>query len=174
MNCSKDKNKLREDIDKFINSKPELLKPLSESLWTIADELFMNSFYDAPTDSNGKHLYAQLPRTSAVQLEKAKPVEIFICFDDANVIIGSIDFFGSFNENKFLKQFNSSYTNENSNINMGKGGAGIGCKIMFEHSMSTYFYSLKNKFTLVCCKIPTYHNKQRKDLLYKNLHLSIK
>lgn len=170
---TKQKNELKNKVTEFIKSVPAL-GLLSDAINVILDEFYMNAFYDAPTDEKQTHIYANLPRTEQIELKDNQAIDFFISYNKDEVVIGCHDPFGSFDEQKFLKNFYSNYANEQSVVNMGSGGAGIGCRMIFEYSSSVYFTSIKNKETLVCSKLYTYQNGNTPESAPKNFHVSIK
>jgi hypothetical protein len=62
---------------------------------TATDELIMNAIFDAPIDEVGKHIHAQTPRSTALDLDEKSVVELKIAFDMKMLGIGVTDLHGS-------------------------------------------------------------------------------
>lgn len=100
---------------------------------SIAEELIMNSLYDAPV-AGGKAHYEDL-RDGAFELQPDEYAILHIGFDAELVAIGVCDPFGAFSRQKFFSYIKKVLHRDDIKdlIDSKKGGAGLGIfKIMFD------------------------------------------
>lgn len=136
-----------------------------DPITTIADELFTNALYNAPTGHGGS-------RKSAVEIDPALSAEIFLQHDDEHLLIGCRDRFGSLVLEAVLFNLYDIYQRGiASSIRPGTGGAGIGFRMMFGLCVSTYIIVDPGKQTLICFVLPLGARSKRRQSPFKNIHL---
>ena len=133
---------------------------------TIADELFTNALYNAPTGHGGS-------RKAAVELDASQSAELFVEHDDENLLIGCRDRFGSLVLEAVLFNLYDIYQRGiASSIRPGTGGAGIGFRMMFGLCVSTYIVVDPGKQTFVGFVLPLGAGAKRRQSPLKNIHFS--
>ncbi|MGZ3707506.1 MAG: hypothetical protein ACXWPM_01550 [Bdellovibrionota bacterium] len=146
---------------------------IREAALTIADELFTNAIFNGPVDPGNHPRNAHLRRNIPVQLEEGKEARIFMAFAEEWLLIGCEDPFGSYVNERILCRIQDCYQRGvSAAINMGSGGAGIGCRMMFE--LSTGFYTCVDPGmkTVVCYLLPLGQGLRQKEAIPKNLHMA--
>lgn len=102
---------------------------------TATDELIMNAIFDAPVDEIGKHVYAQTPRNTALDLDERNVVELKIAFDMKTLGISVTDLHGSVDKKKLLSQhLGRSYENKEYEMKTVVAGAGLGLAHVYRNS----------------------------------------
>ena len=143
-----------------------------ESVHMIADEMIMNALYNAPVDNEGKPMYMDVDRAETVELPDSKTAKIFVTHDEKRLLIGCEDPFGTVNRFKIMNQFAKVYRKATlPSPNEGTGGAGLGCKMMIDHSCDYYMVVQKGVKTLVCCALPLGVSFTKAARMPKNLHI---
>jgi hypothetical protein len=141
----------KEDKQRIISEAVKFFQQIRSSMtlgavYAVLEELFMNSVYDAPRE-------AQKLNSSL----KVQDSELMISHDSELIIISCIDYFGSLNIQKFLNRMQLvSNLGAGSSINMDtdKGGAGIGCYILFNHCLDLIVGVQQGKCTRFTCIFP--------------------
>lgn len=169
-NSSSEKSNLLFQIEAFLEGNPKTANFI-ESVHMIADEMIMNSIYNAPVDKQEMPIYMNTDRSRIVTLPEDKICKIFITHDEKRLLIGCEDPYGSVSRYKIMNQFAKVYkTGELPSPNQGTGGAGLGCKMMVDHSCGFYMVVNKSKKTLVCCALPLGVSYMKAERMSKNLH----
>jgi hypothetical protein len=124
---------------------------LSNDVAQAADELFTNSL-----NHNGG---------------ASRPALIFAGVDSHRLVIGCRDYAGTLKVRKLLMRMSDCYALGLSyTINMGEGGAGIGCYMVFNLCMSLYAGVEAGKQTVMCCSFPLKGSTKTRTAIPKNLH----
>ncbi|MBF0352671.1 MAG: hypothetical protein HQM11_16685 [SAR324 cluster bacterium] len=100
----------------------------------VAEELLMNSIYDAPTDVNGKAIYNHLSRTIPIELKPNEYATFRYACDGVLLAISVEDPFGAFGRTTVLDYLESCYEGRAGSLNKEKGGAGRGLFQIMETS----------------------------------------
>ena len=100
----------------------------------VAEEILMNSIYDAPVDKNGTSLYNHLDRTEVVQLAPEHQSTFRYGADGVILGISVTDPFGALDMRTILRYLNSCYSGQSGSLNKDKGGAGRGLHQIIENS----------------------------------------
>ncbi|MCB0392249.1 MAG: cyclic nucleotide-binding domain-containing protein [Bdellovibrionales bacterium] len=116
-----------------------------DSVSVVAEELLMNSIYDAPTDESGKSLYNQLDRTVPVLLKESEYASFSFGTDGMFIGISVADPFGALNGDTVIDYLESCYEGNAGSLNKQKGGAGRGLHMIVEMSDLVVF-NIKPKF----------------------------
>lgn len=154
------KVKLKEESAHFVGACGN--QGLVQAADVIIEELYMNAMIDAPKEAAKRGIPAYGKPVNVLQLEK----------NQNRLVISCADPFGALNINKFLNRMNEVYAKGAGEvINLrGQGGAGLGCVIMFEHSMSLFLGVQKNRCTRVSCVLPIGLNNRQRANVKKSLH----
>lgn len=96
----------------------------------IADEMIMNALYDAPVGKDGKPLFAHLPRTQKVEIEKPALFQ-FGC-DGRYLGISCVDPFGALKAQTVVQYLRKCFAQDEYQIDQKKGGAGVGFYMIFQ------------------------------------------
>jgi len=105
------------------------------------DELLMNAIFDAPVDELGRQLYANVPRSSRIELIGKSAVEMQVAYDGLYVAITAVDLYGSLDKLKLLSHMSKIYTQEEYKVRASIAGAGIGLATVFRSGGSFFFAS---------------------------------
>ncbi len=117
----------------------------------VADEMYTNAVFNAPVRASGVRPFAHLPRSSSVQLPRARSCKLFACFSSHRVIIGCEDNYGSLMRGPLLLHLHNTFKDSSVSVRSGKAGAGLGFKHMIENSANFYVLCERGKRTLVAC-----------------------
>jgi hypothetical protein len=143
-NKKEDKQRIITEAVKFFQ---EIRSSMAlEAIYAVIEELFMNSIYDAAREAKKFNLPINV-----------KDSELMISHDSELIIISCIDYYGSLNIQKFLNRMQLVSNNGSGNsINMDaeKGGAGIGCYILFNHCLDLVIGVNHGKCTRFTCIFP--------------------
>lgn len=135
-----------------------------DAVVAIADELFTNAIYNAPTGHGAS-------RKSAVVLDAPNFGEIFVNHNDEYLVIGCRDTYGSLVLEAVLFNLYDIYQRGiASSIRPGTGGAGIGFRMMFGHCVSSYIVVDPARETLVCFALQLGSHGKRRQVPFKNIH----
>jgi len=104
---------------------------LVANIATVTEELLINAVYNAPVDAAGKHRFAHLPRTSAVELEEGEEVSLSLCCDGQIFGIAVTDPFGALTTDLTLARLAESFRRRQEIPDSSKGGAGLGLVMSF-------------------------------------------
>jgi len=172
ISCSKEKRDVVEKLLKFAENLVSI-SSIRDSLALMADELITNAFFNAPTDSEEQHIYAHMKRTEIVQLAPNKCAEVFLTVAKDCLMIGCTDLYGSIQLEEFIKRLQKNYGDSKTfNMNMGHAGAGIGCRMMIDHSSSFSVVAKKNQRTVMSCTLPLAQSMKSLEARKKSLHFS--
>lgn len=116
---------------------------------TIADELFTNAIFNGPFRS------MPMKRNIKVELPKDAVATLHACIDEERLFIYCQDPFGSLDLSRITLELKNTFELGISEaMNKGDGGAGIGCRMMFDSSTSFYALVQPGKNTIVGCSLP--------------------
>lgn len=165
-----------DEKEKTIAAFKEVLSKVSECggheelVLNVVDELFTNALYNAPTDESGLHINKNKSRKENVTISDRKVPSLFL-FQDANQLaVGCWDYYGSFSIDDLVSRLIETYGGEQAQARMETGGAGLGFRMMLEHSSSLYIIVENNKRTCVCFTLPIGEGLKKALETPKNLH----
>lgn len=171
---SKERQFIHSSISTFVETLPAY-ETVRESILIISDELVTNAIFNAPRDEGNQKQFAKLDRNEDVRLDHGFWAELFVMVDENDLLIGCRDPYGSIDRIPFLKRLANSYPEKKHiSINMEKGGAGIGCRMILDHCTSFWVAVEKNKESLVCCVVPLRKRMKSMSESPKTIHISIK
>ncbi len=154
-------------LDQVYGLLPNPSQVLKESVRAVFEELYMNAILDAPRESirAGKEKYGY---------EKMTPAKISLGFDDSRLALACTDPYGTLEIHRFLSRMNEVYkrgAGQVVNLVREKGGAGLGCVILFEHSSALFLGVTLGKMTTVTSQIPLNLNHRQRASIHKSLHI---
>ncbi|MCM2282135.1 MAG: hypothetical protein NDI61_09845 [Bdellovibrionaceae bacterium] len=133
---SKEKTNILANIRQYIEG-VEKSRHVVDPIITMADEMFTNAIFNAPTDAQGKKKFAKLQRNSSVELDPEATAEIIIAHHENILLIGCEDSYGSLLTSPLLERLNECYSvGVAAALNTGTAGSGIGCYLILEQSTS--------------------------------------
>ncbi len=113
---------------------------LVRRLHAVADEMLMNAVYDAPTDAAGRHIYAELPRTTRVELRPAERPTLRWASDGRIFALSITDPFGGLSPRILKGYIAKGLRRGEDQIDSKAGGAGLGLYFLFDSLNSLTLY----------------------------------
>jgi hypothetical protein len=99
---------------------------------TVASELILNAFFNAPVDATTKQpKYRDKPRHEPLKLAVAEQIEVSYGYDDRVFVVSVKDPFGSLTRDALISNFSRSAERGSSQIKMVTQGAGVGLYMVF-------------------------------------------
>lgn len=141
---------------------------LRESIGLIFEELFMNAMIDAPRE------VLSLPPDSQPAEGLSTMSQMQLARRGDRVCLSCVDPYGTLKIPKFVGRMNEVYrqgAGQVINLNSDRGGAGLGCVILFENSAVLALGVAKGRRTVVSCVLPMNLNHRQRAALGKTLHL---
>ncbi|MGK5092290.1 PAS domain-containing protein [Deltaproteobacteria bacterium TL4] len=109
-------------------------KSIQNKCVMVAEELLMNTIYDAPVNAEGKPLYNHLSRTQRILLKPEEQGIFRYACDGMFIAISTQDPFGAFHRETILNYLERCYSSIKDPAQQGKGGAGRGLFQILETS----------------------------------------
>lgn len=147
---SRQRHELKDEMMEWLKTQ-KVRSSVSDRMFTVAEELLMNSIYDAPTDSHGCSLYNHLSRKEEVKLPTAEQSLFECCVDSCIAGVMVTDPFGALPSDLILQYLKTCYEGTPGVLNHGKGGAGRGLHQIIENSDVTVFNVQPGQKTQVIC-----------------------
>jgi hypothetical protein len=97
--------------------------------------------------------------------------EIVIAHDQNFLVIMCADPFGSLSTTQLLLRLQQCYSGSGNVMNLGAGGAGVGCQMMFDRSGGFCIGVMGGVRTVFCCLLPMKYRNLAPQLGSKNLHI---
>lgn len=162
INDRKDKKNLIREIGAFLSSIP-LTETIHDSVIAIADELFTNAVF---------HGNRCVQNPDGPPPKDPHPIgRMIVSCEGDRLVVGCQDYYGSLSKSRVLSRLLECYgKGVSATINRGKGGAGIGFKMIFDLCMSLYVGVSAGKSTLICCVLPLGQSFKNNEAMLKNLH----
>ena len=154
-----DKAQLLAQIEPFLQLTGSLI--VYEHTRILFEELFMNAVFDAPSEFKRLGLKSRI-----------KHCEFILAYDKENLVISCFDSYGSLNPINLVTRMRDIQNQGTKNIiNLGqrKGGAGIGCSLLYRYSSTMSIVVDKGVGTRVTCSIPLKISQKNFYSLGKNL-----
>jgi hypothetical protein len=98
----------------------------------VADELLMNAIYYAPVDESGKPKYASIARSEPIDLLASEEVLFRYACDGRQLALSVSDSFGKLERQTVLGYLRRCFLQGEDQIEMKKGGAGLGLYYSFQ------------------------------------------
>lgn len=146
---SRERWKVIEEMGSFVHGK-EVFSEFPDICMTVASELLTNAFYNAPRDKFDRTL--EPDRTKDVMVGP-NPVRFSYGDDGKHIWMKVSDPFGTFNRYSLLSHLLRSVGKETIEVNLGKGGAGIGIFMVFRWASQLLFLFEPGKETTVLVKL---------------------
>lgn len=160
-----EKTKIREQLIRVLANDSEATR---DSIALVFEELFMNASIDAPRE-------AMKLGHKALDPQDARSVsKITLARSENRLSLSCEDPYGTLNSEKFVRRMNEVYirgAGQAINFETERGGAGLGCVLLFENSATMVLGVAKNFRTVVSCVIPTQLNHRQRDLVKKSIHI---
>ena len=99
---------------------------LANQIGIAIDEMVTNAVYNAPVDSEGKHRFSHLPRTSRVELGESEEVIVHLAADARRLCVSVRDPFGSLKPELVLAYMTKCFGGGDDQVDEKEGGAGLG------------------------------------------------
>jgi hypothetical protein len=135
----------------------------------VAEEMLMNSIYDAPTDSSGKSLFNHLPRSVEVQLSESQSCKLRYSTDGNLLAVSVSDPFGGLTKETIINYLDSCYQGKAGIFNADKGGAGRGLHQIIESSDLSIF-NVRRKIRTEVISIFNLDTSVKKDVQKPSFH----
>ncbi len=157
---------IKSEISGYLESVPG-----SQHVWkaalAVADELLTNALY------HNLPMPVKEPKFEDVRLKDDRFAMLFLSYNDGRLVVGCKDPFGSLKTDKLLRQVWASYRGEKiQSVNMNTFGAGIGCRMVFNHSVGFLAGVKPGASTIVCSVIPLGQTNSVSIENTKNLHIA--
>lgn len=138
-----------------------------ESCLVVADELIMNIVYDAPK------YYEQIPDEIKNKKQRAQQSELIVVCCNKYLVFIAIDSYGSIDINKLLSRLDYCYSAPKVILNMNEeaGGAGYGCRMIYDCSISLTIAVDVGVKSIVACTIPYGSSQRKTNKIFKSLHI---
>ncbi len=169
---SQEKPDLIRQLDLFLSQEKQL-KGIQDICLQAAEELLMNSLYQAPTNRLGERIYSQTDRSTTVENPRNSISRLFACYSSNKVVIGCEDNFGSAERSPVLKRLSEIYPEEQSSPLTSGATGGMGLKFIIGNSANFYMFCDRKKKTLAACSF-LLEGKLRNTGTSKHLHISIR
>lgn len=163
----KDSQKKEDHLQSILQALPLESKALQESVSAIFEEFQMNAVLDAPKKA------IQEGRESAPYASKG-PAQIGMGYDSDRLVMFCSDTYGSLDPWKFVGRMREVYLKGAGsvvNLSREKGGAGLGCVIMFEHCSTLMMAVRPEEKTVFAVQMPLTFSHRQRDALNKSLFI---
>lgn len=162
-----DGSQKQEILNSIYGLLPNPSQPLKDAVRAVFEELYMNAVLDAPRESvrSGNEKYGY---------EKMAPARMSLGFDDSRLALACSDPYGTLEISRFLNRMNEVYkrgAGQVVNLVREKGGAGLGCIILFEHSSALFLGVNSKQRTTVTSQIPLNLTHRQRASIHKSLHI---
>lgn len=155
------KAELLQQITPFLNATGSRI--VQEHARVLFEELFMNAVFDAPVEAKKLGFGGN-----------KKHCELTLAYDSEKFVISCFDSYGSLNTQKLVERIRDIHNHGTKNIiNLGqrKGGAGIGCSLLYRYSSSMSLVVNQGRGTRVTCSLPLKISQKSFSALGKNLQI---
>ena len=102
---------------------------VAQQIATAVDELVTNALYNAPVDPKGAALYAHLPRSIPVRLDRH--ITLQLASDDRRIAISALDPYGSLLPSVVIEYLSRCFAERTPLMSEQRGGAGLGLYYLF-------------------------------------------
>lgn len=138
-----------------------------ESCLLIAEELLMNMVYDAP------RYFDLLPAEVKAKRIPFRSSELILIYSSELIVFIASDTYGSVDLNKLLSRLLYCYSTDKIMLNMneGTGGAGYGCRMVYDHSTSLILAVNPGIQSIVAAILPNGISQSKIKRIDKSLHV---
>lgn len=171
---SDQKTQLMDDLQAVLLKK-NVIPTIASDVLNIADELFTNAVYNAPFVDFENNSVGIQRHGANIRMHPGKEGRLILGADESRIVIGCRDTYGTLNLIKLFTRIKSCYEKGvAANINMSRGGAGIGSYMVFHAAMSYFAVVDQGLQTTICCTLPLKMSGRTRAELPKNLHFVFK
>jgi hypothetical protein len=121
-----------------------------EAIEQCVDEMLMNALYDAPVDSDGKQIFAEIPTKTRISLRMEQKAVVQYACNGERFIVSVRDRYGTLDRQTVLHYLHKCL-HEEQQIDRKTGGAGLGLYIMSNATTSFMFNVLPGMATECVC-----------------------
>lgn len=121
-----------------------------EAIEQCVDEMLMNALYDAPVDSDGKQIFAEIPTKTRISLRMEQKAVVQYACNGERFIVSVRDRYGTLDRQTVLHYLHKCL-HEEQQIDRKTGGAGLGLYIMSNATTSFLFNVLPGMATECVC-----------------------
>jgi len=121
-----------------------------EAIEQVLDEMLMNALYDAPVDSDGKMLFADVPTKTRISLRMEQKAVVQYACNGSTFTLSCRDSFGTLTRETVVKYLHKCLHSDQQ-IDRKTGGAGLGLYIMANTSTMFVFNVLEGVATECIC-----------------------
>jgi hypothetical protein len=121
-----------------------------EAIEQCLDEMLMNALYDAPVDSQGKQIFADIPTKTRISLRMEQKAVVQYACDGDTFTLSVRDSFGTLDRDTVLRYLHKCLHSEQQ-IDRKTGGAGLGLYIMANATTQFVFNVLPGVATECLC-----------------------
>ena len=123
-----------------------------EQIDQCIDEMLMNALYDAPTDGDGKPLFAEVPVRERVLLKSNEKAVLQYACDGDRFAVSVRDSFGSLKKSTVLAYLDKClHASGADQIDRKAGGAGLGLYLIANAATEIHFHIFEGSATEVVC-----------------------
>jgi hypothetical protein len=127
-------------------------KKYRDQIEQCLDEMLMNALYDAPVDSDGKPLYAEVSVRDRVNLRGVEKVIVEYACDGERFALAVRDNYGSLRKNTVLAYLDKClHADGAEQIDHKAGGAGLGLFLIANAATEVSFHVFRGQGTEVLC-----------------------
>ncbi len=136
---SEQRSELLTNLENFAKS-IDVRTALRGKVLRVAEEMLMNTIYDAPTDPQGRSKYNHLKRTDTIKLQPSEYAQFNYACDGSFFALSAIDPFGALTRSTVLENLERCLKGDSISVEIeGKGGGGNGLFQMIQSSSLTVF-----------------------------------
>lgn len=136
---------------------------IADQATLVADEMLMNMIKDAPL-----YFAKNFPGMSAT----GRSSSLTVAYDDQRLLLWTEDDYGSLSVDKMLARLKECYSEKPLNPNMDENeGAGLGCRIIFDISVSMSVFVKSGKKTVFCVVLPLGMSNRQRENMPKNISI---
>ncbi len=162
---SKEKDEVLMEISREL-AKASIAANMAEATLRVCDELFTNVVYNA-------HGFV-VERGQEASLPEGRSAKLVVAWNANYLLASTIDDLGNYvTEKAIFRVYDTFQRGMGASMNMGIGGAGIGCRMMFDLCSSHYLIVDAGKRSFVGYLIPIVHISWKQDIQRKNIHIAM-
>lgn len=160
------KDDILEKLRLFLKTVPKI-NSIRDSSLVISHEMIINVIYDAP-----KYYQKNFGQAKDLSQTQGEMGYFFASYNEEKILIGAIDYYGSMDYNKMFNRLLETYQSKLVAVNLDPGGgAGLGCRMIFDLSTEIYFSLWPQNKTFVGAVLPLGIGFKKQQEIPKNVHI---